>query len=181
METKLRDAEIDESPTAKPQDDSSRWQAAEEKWKEYKGRQVAAPAAYEGQSTVPGPIEVQAEDLETTKKTKVMSGRTKTTHTFRIVTITSVLVHDGKPAARRCWGFRLFYLEAVQDVIRNIDHIADKGYYQYIVVEEFQEGLLVEPLREQWFYVTKNADGEVACSESHKPECLKDHICFAMG
>lgn len=52
---------------------------------------------------------------------------------------------------KRCWGFYLSKKTAFQAVEENWTDLNECGYYPWVVVEEYEEGLLQLPCKSYWF------------------------------
>ena len=97
-----------------------------------------------------------------------------------IFTITTIRepadkIPGGQP---RCVGFYHSKDIAIESVEHNSCDIYEEGYYPYVVIEEFLQGIYPYPI-ETWFRWNKRSKGYVRTKE--RPKVFEHIVCFGLG
>ena len=77
----------------------------------------------------------------------------------------------------RCWGFYFDKEDAVHVVRENVADIQEY-FYDYAVIEEYEEGISNYTGNRQWFKWNEDRQGYFEISE---PENMEYICCFALG
>lgn len=77
----------------------------------------------------------------------------------------------------RTWGFYSNKNDAVQSLHENRTDMRE-DFYDYAVIEEYEEGICNDTGNRQWFRWDKNRKGYYEIDE---PECVSYICCFAIG
>lgn len=83
----------------------------------------------------------------------------------------------GDTGDQRTWGFFENKEDAVDVLHRNATDMHE-GYYDYAVIEEYEEGLCPWAENYQWFKYDESRDGYFEIDE---PDCVKNICNFAIG
>lgn len=79
----------------------------------------------------------------------------------------------------RCWGYYFDLEIAKKHVIDNVTDIAEANYYNYVVIELVEEGILPLETKEiQWFKYNVDTDKYEECE---KPEWSYNIINWSIG
>jgi hypothetical protein len=67
--------------------------------------------------------------------------------------IFTVTVVNASPPRSRCWGFFFKFEDAEKSVLNNWTDMFECGYYDYAVIEEFEEGIcsIALPEKSKWY------------------------------
>ena len=93
-----------------------------------------------------------------------------------IYTVTSV-TENGKTS--RCWGFYLKYSSAAEAVKKNFGGL-DDCMYDYVIIEQYEEGILGSAVAKQWFKY-KKVPNNVEWVEINPPEWSEGIINWGIG
>lgn len=83
----------------------------------------------------------------------------------------------GDTGEQRTWGFFENKEDAIDVLHRNVTDMHE-GYYDYAVIEEYEEGIGCSTGNRQWFKYDNNRDGYFEIDE---PYCVKNICDFAIG
>lgn len=83
----------------------------------------------------------------------------------------------GDTGDTRTWGFFSNKEDAIDVLHKNVTDMHEL-YYDYAVIEEYNEGISNDTGERQWFMYDEDRDGYF---EIEEPRCVKNICCFALG